>query len=603
MLPVSSERLGVLELDDAELHIPVEKELTDAEAREMAPILSLGSARAVASPGWGSSKKLKVIAALLLTCSACIVAVPLAVQSRHGLMSLLGLWTAPPMPTQKDQVEPYHRWEHDYHVQPGKLKHSLYKVYRNHPIFLTAKQILTGLVQYQTSHDCPMQELGVDLNKGYDLRSIPGITYAGICQKICTEDWGCVAWSWGLVRNAPEFSDVCFLERAAAIAGGIVRNNATGVVGGLPCNRYGHGFWWAWQKSDFYKLPAPAGASMVTDLGVIQCDEPLHHHCQDEHKECCAPLHLDKTAKCAGGLVPVRQAGFCNGSDDGKFTCCRSNSVSKPKNLMPSVHCVMLFLAYSSEQDLLVYQHKRQAGIFQCDSHAIYSSQVIQLAPGLVSRRIPHSMQAEIGGQFATVLNLGIFLALYRQLILDGDYLKTDWTIKVDPDTVFFPSRLRKSLSNYNFGLGDAGIYLNNCPDGLHGPIEVFSQRSFLALAENAQKCYELMDNKPCDLDCQAKRLVCIGNCTDWWGEDIWVDRCLDLYTNAKRMFSRHLLQEAHCVGTEEYSTHSWKSCKDPRTVAFHPFKAKDDWEECYRTVESIEKKTASDKLGRFVMK
>ncbi|CAE7392980.1 unnamed protein product, partial [Symbiodinium natans] len=85
-------------------------------------------------------------------------------------------------------------------------------------------------------------------------------------------------------------------------------------------------------------------------------------------------------------------------------------------------------------------------GIFQCDSWALYSSQALELAPGVVSRVIHSNMMCEMGGQFITALNLGIFLALYRQILQDGDFLGAEWLVKVDPDTVWAPARLQHYL-------------------------------------------------------------------------------------------------------------------------------------------------------------
>eukprot|EP00930_Biecheleria_cincta_P003369 TRINITY_DN1042_c0_g2_i1.p1 TRINITY_DN1042_c0_g2~~TRINITY_DN1042_c0_g2_i1.p1 ORF type:complete len:636 (+),score=90.09 TRINITY_DN1042_c0_g2_i1:264-1910(+) len=515
-------------------------------------------------------------------------------QERHSGPNLIRAWTqaTPPLPTSPDQILPFDKWLIAYQVQKGKLMHFLYHVYQNHPTYLQEKKQLDSLVQYQIVHDCPKQVVDSDFKKGVrDLQQVPNIHSAGECQKTCTDAPLCVAWSWGALRDAQGISDVCFLKQSDvdSTSKTIGRSHGKGMVGGLPCNRSAPftKFWWAWDDRQFFQLPKP---EQPRQPEVMHCHKPLDHHCEDAKSNCCAPLHLDQTAKCSGSYVPVRQHGECDGSHDGKFTCCPAHEVSKPKKELPTVHCLMLFIAYSAEQDLLVYQHEKKVGIFQCDSHAIYSSQVIEVAPGLVSRRINHAMKAEPGGQFLTVLNLGIFLTLYRQLILDKDYLQADWIVKVDPDTMFFADRLRRTLSNYNFGLGGAGMYLNNCPEGLHGPIEVFSQRAFLELAENAESCYDKMNNKLCDPACQARRKVCNGKCVDWWGEDIWADRCLDLYTKSQRVFARHLLQEDHCPETAAYSKYSWKSCKDTRTVAFHPFKTKDVWEECLHAAQEQEK-------------
>lgn len=596
MLATSEEQLLLPELiREPNAKVP-ELERNEAECFEQH-----SGAREVRSASWGSGNRFGMVAAVLVLCAMGLALTVMAglgsgstMEERHGGPNQIGMWTpaTPPLPTSPDQVLPFESWKIAYQVQPGKLIDFLYKVYVNHPKYLQDKQDLTSLVQYQLVHDCPKQEVHVDFHKGVDdFYNVPNIPSAGWCQKTCTDAPLCVAWSWGALRNAPSISDVCFLKkwRVNSQRKAIASSHTEGIIGGLPCNRTAPflNFWWAWDDRQYYKVPKP---EQPRQPELMQCHKPSHHHCVDTKKNCCAPLRLDQTAKCAGSHVPVRQHGLCRGFNDGKFTCCPEDEVSKPKKELPTVHCLLLFLPYSIEQDLLVYQHEKKVGVFQCDSHAIYSSQVIEVAPGLVSRRISHSMRAEPGGQFLTVLNLGVFLALYRQLILDKDYLQADWVVKVDPDTVFFADRLRNTLSNYNFGLAGDGAYLNNCPSGLHGPIEVISQKAFLALAENAETCYDKMNNKLCNVSCQARRLVCNGNCTDWWGEDIWVDRCLDLHTKSKRMFARHLLQEEHCPETAAYSKYRWSSCKDTRTVAFHPFKTKEVWEKCFHAAQKQEK-------------
>eukprot|EP00930_Biecheleria_cincta_P003368 TRINITY_DN1042_c0_g1_i2.p1 TRINITY_DN1042_c0_g1~~TRINITY_DN1042_c0_g1_i2.p1 ORF type:complete len:600 (+),score=105.06 TRINITY_DN1042_c0_g1_i2:136-1935(+) len=543
---------------------------------------------------WGAARRFALLGVVLFVSAVGLTFTlqgsSAAMHVRHKMSSLLDMFTSstPPMPTRPDQVLPFQQWMQVYQVQPGALQGLLYKVYANHPQFLAARGEMSALVQYQAAHDCPKLELDVDFNVGFDLLSIPGMDSSGWCQKSCTDNSACVAWSWGAVRDRPGITDVCFLKKAAPEPHGLRRHNGKGMISGLPCNREGGEFWWAWADWQYYQLPTPE--QPVHDPEVVKCEHPLYHPCRDDHEDCCAPLQYDETAKCAHHFVPVREEGICSGFNDAKFICCPSHAVTKPKKKLPTVHCVALFMAFSYEQDLILYQHKKKVGIFQCDSHAIYSSQVIELAPGLVSRRIHHSMKAEPGGQFVTVLNLGIFLALYRQLILDKHYLHADWIVKVDPDTVFFADRLRQNLNNYNFGLGDSGVFLNNCPEGLHGPIEVFSQRAFLALAENAKMCYDSMNGRACDAACQAARNVCNGDCTNWWGEDIWADRCLTLHTQSKRLFGRHLLQEEHCPETAAYSKYSWQSCKDTRTVAFHPFKSKELWETCLHEAEHANK-------------
>eukprot|EP00913_Durusdinium_trenchii_P029318 g27485.t1 len=105
-----------------------------------------------------------------------------------------------------------------------------------------------------------------------------------------------------------------------------------------------------------------------------------------------------------------------------------------------SMFCTMLILPYTYEVQLTIMQHRSYYSIFLCDSWKVYSSQRLHLAPGLETHLVNTSQVAEMAGQWASTLRA--FLAYWRALIQDGDYLKANWLVKVDPDTVWFPDRL-----------------------------------------------------------------------------------------------------------------------------------------------------------------
>lgn len=206
----------------------------------------------------------------------------------------------------------------------------------------------------------------------------------------------------------------------------------------------------------------------------------------------------------------------------------QKHNLPKPKAYHPaknaSMFCTMLILPYSYEVDLTIMQHQNYYSIFMCEHWQIYSSQPMQLAPRLTTRLVNTSQVAEAAGQWGTALNTEAFVAYWRALILDGDYLKAKWLVKVDPDTVWFPHRLVPLLmeTEQHHSLEAPGIYLNNCPQGLHGPIEILSQTAFSALAEVSPKCFWSMNNW--------------GN---WqWGEDMWLDQCFLTVGHAKRIYA-----------------------------------------------------------------
>lgn len=241
-------------------------------------------------------------------------------------------------------------------------------------------------------------------------------------------------------------------------------------------------------------------------------------------------------------------------------------AVTVDDNVAPdSLLCMELVVPFSYEVTLLINQHKHGYSIFGCEKWVVYSSQKLNMMNGKIHTRLIRSSQyAESGGQWGTALNTDIFMALWRQVIEDGDYLKARWVVKVDPDTVWFPLRLQALLrqpylANQTHG---PGTYLNNCKDGLHGPIEIFSQRALKTFAEISPQCFDAMNGW--------------GN---WQlGEDAWMDQCLlsNGGHGVRRIFEGSLLAEAHC-----FKWQGWEQCWSQGMIAFHPFKDVNAWNNC----------------------
>jgi len=227
----------------------------------------------------------------------------------------------------------------------------------------------------------------------------------------------------------------------------------------------------------------------------------------------------------------------------------------EPREAPPgSMLCIELVLPYSYEIGLVSLQYDQKWSIFQCEKYAVYSSELLTLPNGLTTRLVNTSQAAEMAGQWGTALNTDVFMAVWRAVILDGDYLTVSWVIKVDPDTVWFPDRLRPLLLEQEAknNTEGQGVYLNNCQQGMHGPLEAFSQNAIRTLAQRSKQCF---------WDENAW-----GN---WqWGEDMWVDQCFMKTVHERRVFIPTLLVEAHCI-----HWWGWESCQAVDRVAFHPFK------------------------------
>jgi hypothetical protein len=228
-------------------------------------------------------------------------------------------------------------------------------------------------------------------------------------------------------------------------------------------------------------------------------------------------------------------------------------------------------LPFGYERDLLALQYREGLSIFGCDEYEVYSNMTLEVAPGdgvLTTVRVKSDLKCKKGGEFKTALNNDIFLAVWAKVISDGRYRFHDWTVKVDPDCVFFPARLRAILVNHK-DPGGQGMYLNNCKRGMHGPLEVLSRNAVLAWGKGQAHCTKHFTK------------LCSGPCL--WGEDMFLDQCLQKVLKVKRDFDEHLLVEDHCDPPPD-----WYSCREASAVAFHPFKEPAGFRHCVRNASSI---------------
>jgi len=225
-----------------------------------------------------------------------------------------------------------------------------------------------------------------------------------------------------------------------------------------------------------------------------------------------------------------------------------------------SLYCFSLMLPWGYERSLLRLQYQEGASIFGCDGYTVFSNREMELAPGFHTFYVDSDLKCQLGGEFGTAMNTGIFLKVWETLIRNDEFKYHDWTVKVDPDAVFFPERLRVELIHHS-EVGN-GIYLNNCKYGLHGPLEVYSRNAVRALASGMQRCQDHF-NQQCSGPCQ-------------WGEDMYIDQCLWKVLGVKREDEFSLLREDHCDPPK-----GWESCREAQFTTFHPFKSAEGYRTC----------------------
>lgn len=137
----------------------------------------------------------------------------------------------------------------------------------------------------------------------------------------------------------------------------------------------------------------------------------------------------------------------------------------------------------------------------------------------------------------------------------DGRFRKYDWVVKVDPDAVFFPSRLRSNLAALVKPGTHPNLYFVNCKIsfGLFGAIEVFSRRA---------------------LDTYLKGQLNCKTGLDWtmMGEDLWMKKCFD-FLGVEHQDDFELLMDGYCNEPPN-------PCVSGK-VAFHAFKTPMQYMQC----------------------
>lgn len=125
----------------------------------------------------------------------------------------------------------------------------------------------------------------------------------------------------------------------------------------------------------------------------------------------------------------------------------------------------------------------------------------------------PHGARTPFKGMW---LNTPTFQNVWIRIRADGRWSKNDWTVKVDPDTVFLPSLLRSRLAGQE--ITDSGIYITNCRGvhfGFFGSMEVMSHTAFGVLLSHVEDC---------------NRTLAWHTPGSEWAEDLFAQRCMDLF-------------------------------------------------------------------------
>lgn len=232
----------------------------------------------------------------------------------------------------------------------------------------------------------------------------------------------------------------------------------------------------------------------------------------------------------------------------------------------PSLFCWSLFQTTSYEMGVLQNQLKKGLGIFQCDGFLTLSTAkptVVGTHPndGTEVKSL-HVDMAEITTSVdGTAGNAALFINCWNAVVKDGRWNNFAWTIKVDPDAVLVPSRLRTHLRPHNL----ENVFVLNCnayPSSpefpmMYGSLEILSWTAISTYANQMWQCMNSM-----------------SEFIPLWGEDRFMKKCLDLIgVSTIQDFS--VVGDGVCTGVD---------CGNAFVAAFHPFKSVDAWQQCWDT-------------------
>jgi len=208
---------------------------------------------------------------------------------------------------------------------------------------------------------------------------------------------------------------------------------------------------------------------------------------------------------------------------------------------------------------------KRDLGIFDCDEFAVFSAQKVRLGwhhtEGWV-HSIPFQ-QAWVGtSDSGTAGNSQLFMNLWNAVQHHGRYRFHDWTLKIDPDALVLPDRLRGSLSPHTGG----ATFLKNC--------NAYPQNPNFPMIYGALEAY----SKAALLQYFPRQWECKGS-LPWqsMGEDKYMGKCLD-QLGIPSFLDTWIIGDWRCAPTTACSQYHG---------AYHPLKTVDAWLGCLHAAEA----------------
>jgi hypothetical protein len=322
---------------------------------------------------------------------------------------------------------------------------------------------------------------------------------------------------------------------------------------------------------------------------------------------CCAITGYKcyKQSDAIAGCLKENTCGIVKGEiDSTKWDCSelKHETYGEVLTYNPGLFCfevALVDMGPVKEKDhsveLIRIQAQTKTSIFGngCAEWAVYSDQAWPIDPAdpdlgtSIVVEAPHMWKRKTGAWG----NTPTFMNVWRDIGTRGVYANYEFTVKIDPDAVFFPYRLYSYLVHKPIPFQSSGTYIVNCryvKDGFFGAVEVFSQAAFTQLIQSFEACKQKLP-----WTTKGKE----------FGEDKFAEKCLE-EVGALATEDYTLVQDAVCAAIEARSKAAkaqgttWEelslkdfiekpTCDNKSAIAFHPVKKPDAYSACISTYQS----------------
>jgi hypothetical protein len=214
-----------------------------------------------------------------------------------------------------------------------------------------------------------------------------------------------------------------------------------------------------------------------------------------------------------------------------------------------SLYCFMAYMPNTYEQRLMEIARANNASIFACDRYDVFNTWA--------------SGSQTWDSKETTVNNIDVFLNVWMKVKESGKCWEFDWTVKVDPDALIIPWRLKGHLGFLNAPKKHP-IYVKNNNlnasignNGFLGAVEVFTREALELYFDWWEKCRDTIGTNG--------------------GEDGFMKGCMDA------------IGVGYMVDGLMFKPNNDPAlCKNQQYAAYHPLKIDENYQCCVDVIKGV---------------